>query len=105
MAVALTFEVVGPLWGLEGNQDRAERILAVVSEMVDDYAPEAPEAVANEAAIRLGGYLAQADYGTIRDESLGPHSVSWQMNHAMMFRNSGAQALLTRYRARRAAVI
>ncbi len=105
MAVALTFAVVGPLWGLESNQDRAERILSVVSDIVDDYAPEAPEAVANEAAIRLGGYLAQADYGTIRDESLGPHSVTYQTNHAMLFRTSGAMALLTRYRERRAAVI
>ena len=87
------------------DQDRAERILAVATAEVLAYAPHAPDAVANEAVIRLGGYLAQSDYGTIRSESLGPKSMSYQMNHAMMFRNSGAQALLTRWKIRRAGLV
>ena len=85
--------------------DRAERILAVATAEVLEYAPNAPDAVANEAVIRLGGYLAQSDYGTVREESIGPRSVSYQMNHAAMFRNSGAQALLTRYKRRRAGAV
>ena len=85
--------------------DRAERILAVASVEVLEFAPHAPDAVANEAVIRYGGYLAQSDYGTVRDETIGPRSVSYQMNHAMMFRNSGAQALLTRWKRRRAGLL
>ena len=85
--------------------DRAERFLEVGTEIVTEYAPQAPTAVLNEAVIRLGGYLAQSDYGTIREESLGEKSVSYQLNHAMMFRNCGAQALLTRYKIRRAGLI
>ena len=85
--------------------DRAERILAVASAIVVEYAPAAPVALLNESAIRLGGYLAQSDYGTVRDETIGPRSVSYQMNHAMMFRNSGAMALLTRWKKRRAGTI
>ena len=54
------------------NLDRAERILAVATAEVLAYAPHAPGAILNEAVIRLGGYLAQSDYGTIRSESLGP---------------------------------
>ena len=85
--------------------DRAERILAVVSATVTEYAPAAPSALLNEAVIRLGGYLAQSDYGTVREESIGNLQRSYQMNHAMAFRNSGAQALITRYKQRRAGVI
>ena len=84
---------------------RAERVLPAVSRIVSDYAPEAPSELQNEAVIRFGGYLLASDYGGIRDESLGPMSVSYQLNHAPAFRNSGAAGLLTRYKRRRAGVI
>ncbi len=103
MAVTLTAEALAV--ETSADTERARRILAVASALVEKYAPEAPEAIQNEAAIRLGGYLSQADYGTIRTETLGPYSVSHQMNHAMAFRNSGAQALLTYWRERRAGAI
>ena len=79
--------------------------MPVASAIVLRYAAEAPTALLNEAVIRLAGYLVQSDYGTIRDETIGPKSVSYQMNHAMMFRNSGAAALLTRWKKRRAGAI
>ena len=85
--------------------DRAERILTVATAIVEEYAPTAPTVLLNEAVIRLGGYLAQSDYGTVREETIGPRSVSYTLNHSMMFRNSGAQALLTRYKVRRAGAI
>ena len=103
MAVTLTAAELAAEVGAE--LDRAERILAVASAEVLEYAPHAPDVVQDEAVIRLGGYLAQSDYGTLRDESLGPYSKSFQMNHAMMFRNCGAMALLTRYKARRAGLV
>ena len=107
--VTITVNDVIESWGVKASDpesfDRAERILEVASDMVTEYAPHAPTSILNEAVVRLGGYLAQSDYGGIREESVGQRSVSYQMNHAMMFRNSGAQALLTRWKARRAGVI
>ena len=97
-AAALSTEVNADL-------DRAERILTVATAIVEEYAPTAPTVLLNEAVIRLGGYLAQSDYGTVREESIGPRSVSYTLNHSMMFRNSGAQALLTRWKKRRAGVL
>ena len=86
--------------------DRAERVLAVATAIVVAYAPLAPSVLLNEAVIRLGGYLAQSDYGSVREESkVGNLSVSYQTNHAMAFRNSGAQALVTRWKIRRAGLI
>ena len=46
--------------------------------------------------------LVQNDYGTIRTEEIGPKRVEYHLNHAAMFRNSGAAALLTRHKRRRA---
>ena len=104
MAVTLTAQEAGPLWtGRPAeDMDRVESILAAASAIVLKYAPDAPDAVANEAVIRLGGYLAQSDFGGYRSESIGPRSVSYTTNHQAMFRNSGAMALLTRYKQRRA---
>ena len=85
--------------------DRATRLLAVATATVTDYAPDAPGPILNEAVIRFAGYLGQSDYGTVRDESLGPMSVSYVTNHAAMFRNSGAAALLTRFKRRRAGAL
>ena len=81
---------------------RLERMLAVATEVVESYAPNAPEVIQNEAAIRFVGYLAQADYGTIRSESAGGRSVEYHLNHSTAFRNCGAEMLLTRYKKRRA---
>ena len=83
----------------------ARRVLAVASAIVTEYAPQAPNAVLNEAVIRLGGYLAQSDYGGIRQEKLGPREVEYTVNHAPLLRLSGALALLTRYKHRRAGAI
>lgn len=85
--------------------ERAERLLVVATQTVLDYAPQAPTSLLNEACIRLIGYWGQSDYGTVRQEAIGPRSVEYQMNHAAAFRNSGAAALLTRHKRRRAGAI
>ena len=85
--------------------ERAACLLLVATEIVERSAPMAPASLQNEAVIRLGGYLGQSDYGTVRTETIGPRSVEYHLNHAAMFRNSGAEALLTRYKVRRGGAI
>ena len=94
-AVALAAEIGADLL-------RAERILPVAAQMVLDYAPTAPTALLNEAVIRISGYLAQSDYGGIVSEEIGPKRVTYAERHGSAFRNSGAAALLTRHKVRRA---
>ena len=103
MAVTITAQQLADETG--ASLERATRVLAVATAAVIQYAPAAPEALQNEAVIRFGGYLLGSDYGPITDESIGPRSASYVTNHAAMFRNSGAAALLTRYRVRRAGSI
>ena len=88
-----------------GDELSASRLLAVASVMVEQYAPEAPAALQNEAVIRFAGYLAGSAYpfyGAVASETVGPVNYSFPVNHADAFRRSGAAMLLTRYRVRRA---
>ena len=68
----------------------ATRLLATATELVTNHAPDAPDAVANEAVVRLAGYLF--------DQPFSPSTE----RYANAFRNSGAASLLVRYRVRRA---
>lgn len=72
---------------------------------VEAYAPDAPQALRDEAAIRFAGYLAQADFATVKSETIGPRSTEYNMDHAAAWRNSGAAMLLSPWRVRRAGKI
>lgn len=80
---------------------RVERVLPVATQMVGDYAPQAPTALLNEAVIRFAGYLLEVSVGTVKSATLGPYSQENVVNHADAFRRSGAAMLLTRYKKRR----
>ena len=104
MAMTLTATELAEALGAE--QALADRLLPVVAAIVDDYAPHAPDALADEAAIRFAGYIGRSDYfGAIRSKTTGPLSVEYVTNHASAFRNCGAAALLTRYKRRRAGIV
>ena len=102
-AVTVTAAELAAETGL--SAERAERLLAVATSTVLNYAPAAPTALLNEAVIRYAGYLGASDYGTVRSESVGPLSLEYQMNHSAAFRNSGVAMLLTRHKVRRAGSI
>ena len=72
----------------EGQRQIVARVLDTASALVDDYAPDAPAAIATEATVRCAGYL----YDVAPDMPRMVHSP---------LRHSGAAALLSRYRARR----
>ena len=87
----------------------AARLLPVVVELVDHYAPNAPAEIANEAAIRCAGYLAQHPADARQSESYNILGVQFETSHATgavsSLRASGAMALLTPYKVRRAGKI
>ena len=68
------------------------RILASATALVESYAPNAPEAIQNEAVIRVGGFLFDSPPGA-------------SMRFANPLGDSGAQALLARFRIVRATPI
>ena len=109
MAITLTVEdLTGVLRVFDSDADTLAyfgHLLAVCSAVVSDYAPDAPDAVQNEAVIRLGGHLAGSGFGGIQSETIGPRTVNYATNHAAAFRYSGAAGLLTRYKKRRAGIL
>ena len=105
IALAAFSERVGGT-NADGTIDsRIQPILDAATAIVEAEAPAAPEAVQNEAVVRLGGYLAQSDYGGIVKESIGAKEVEYTVNHAAAFHRSGAKGLLSRWKRRRAGAI
>ena len=81
------------------------RLGETAAAMVERYAPGAPRAVRNEAVIRFAAYLAQTPKGGITKIGTRGVDIEFSTNHAGMFRNSGAAALLSPWKVRRAGVI
>ena len=95
MAVTLTAAQLAAAIRLgDTTEETAEatRLLAYATEAVTKHAPDAPDAVHDEAVIRLAGYL------------FDQPTASRNLAYADSFRNSGAAAILLPYRVHRAGV-
>ena len=84
---------------------RAGHLLAAAWELVERYAPAAPTALHREAVIRTAGWLAEQPSAAIRSESAGDISTSFAPSNMSALRHSGAMALLTSWKIRRAGSI
>ena len=69
MAVTLTAAQLAEAVGVDLKT--ATRLLAVAAELVNRFAPDAPDAIANEAAIRTAGWLAEQPSAAITSETEG----------------------------------
>ena len=85
LAIALRVEANPDATLVEPQLGQMTRLLASSTASVDDYAPNAPEAIANEAVIRLAGWLYDAVPGRVSTDPMGA---------------SGARALLAPFRDR-----
>ena len=84
----------------------ATRLLPVVSAIVEKYAPLAPAAIQDGAAIRFAAYLANTQ-GLVgfRKVDIGGLNVEPLPAHGAAFYHSGAAALLARFRTHSAGLI
>ena len=91
------------------DQSVADRLYAVAVNQVQEYAVRAPSPNKHEAILRYAGYLWQSGdphgSGALRGETFGPKSLEFVSNHSAAFRNSGAAAVLTRWKRRRAGAV
>lgn len=84
---------------IRGSAERATRLLAVASEIVTRYAPNAPDAIANEAAIRVAGWLADTPSAGMVVSRLGEREYSHlRQTLTSALRSSGAMSLLRPYK-------
>ena len=72
---------------------RLEALMDTACELVNQYAPGAPEAVAREALIRVAGWALESSAG------------NEETTHAGALRRSGAASLLSPWKVRRAGAI
>ena len=84
-----------------GDAVRDSQIARAAILMAFSYAPGSPADVLEEASIRTAGWLRDVDPG-FSSVSLDGDNVEFRPAHGSALRNSGAQALLSPWRQRRA---
>lgn len=84
---------------------KAAVLLAVASEIATNYASEAPDIILNEAVRRISGWLnaTTGGQGNVKSEAAGPFRIVYNTQQKSALRHSGAMALLSPYKIRRAA--
>ena len=65
---------------------RAAQLFSVCSLQIEQYAPLAPAPAKVESLLRFAGYLLDAGTGAVQEETFGPKSLKFVVNHAAMFR-------------------
>ena len=99
-AIRVLGEAIG-----EDVDDTTERLGATASALVERYAPGAPQVVRDEAVIRCAGWLREAPASAARMESIGDISTTFTPSSTGALRASGAMALLSPWKIRRAGVL
>ena len=89
MAVTVTAAELAEAIG--ADQATADLLLPVATELVNRYAPDAPDAVGNTAVLRCAGCLHQAPASGARRKSVGPLDASYSPNNTGALRFSPAQ--------------
>lgn len=87
------------------DADRAAQLLAVATALVERYAPAAPDAVQNEAAVRTAGWIMERpDHGVV-SERVGELEARVSPGQLGALRHSGAMGLLSPWKVRRAGAV
>ena len=89
----------------EDDDATAQRLGTVAAELVERYASGAPKVVKDEAVIRCSGWMREQPAAAIRSEGVGDISTSYAATHVSGLRHSGAMALLSPWKQRRAGAI
>ena len=103
MPVTLTTAVIATELGADAEQ--ADRLLIAASEIATNFTAAAPDAVLNEAVLRIAGWLFQTPASSIKSEAAGPLRISYATHEKSALKHSGAMSLLSPYKVRRAATI
>ena len=85
------------------SEEVAGRLGPVVAALVERYADGAPEAVKSEAVIRASGWLQRSKPG-LRKIGISSVDIEYSSGQSAL-RNSGAMALLSPWKIRRAGAI
>ncbi len=104
--------IMGETTGMSAPPDATVTEIASASVVfILEVAPQSPESIGREAAIRLGGWLLDNRPAVVSHEITDPSGTAYKLQFANMaatangFRHSGASALVARFIVRRAGII
>ncbi|MYA42601.1 MAG: hypothetical protein F4Z31_12715 [Gemmatimonadetes bacterium] len=103
--MAVTVDAATVVAAAQVSEDQAARLLAVATTLVERYAPNAPEAIQNEAVIRVAGWLGQTPAGSFTRVQTGPRETEYAPGQKGALRHSGAMSLLAPWKVRRGGAI
>ena len=104
MAVSMTVTELASATG--ADTATATRLLPVVTEAVQEYAEAAPINISNEAAIRMAGWLFSHPSDGLNTNTIGDLTARFSGGSMLSpLRFSGAMALLSPYKERRAGAL
>ena len=103
MAITLTASELQAALGIDSAT--AIRLLPVATELVNRFAPDAPGVIADEGVVRTAAWLHEAPSGGQTSEGIGDVSTRWSVASMSALRHSGAMALLSPWKIRRAGAI
>ena len=88
------------------SDDRIDALGSTAAALVEKYAPDAPQAIRNEATIRAAGWIhGRPRSGETGQEIEGILTRRWAAGHTSALRHSGAAALLSPWKVRRAGAV
>ena len=105
MAVSLTIEQVMMSVETDLSDEALTRLIGVASATIERRAAAAPEAVQNEAAIRMIGYLVAQPKSAQRMESVGEYRIVNMPTLNSAWHWSGAESLCAPWMVHRAGLI
>ena len=103
--MAVTIQAIDLAAAIGSNQALADRLLPVASDLVERYAPGAPDVVQNEAVVRCADWLLDRTAAGLQSERFGDVEVTWATGQLSALRHSGGMALLSPWKVRRAGAI
>ncbi len=86
-------------------EEALSRVLATAQQLVAKYAPGAPEPVAEEATIRIVGFMVQSPAAALRAMTDGDFSEQYAVSRRNPLLDSGAASILAPWREHRAGAI
>ena len=91
--------------GADLDDARVQALGSAAAALVERYAAGAPDPIKCEAVIRCAGWMSEQPAAAVRSEATGDISTSYAATHASALRHSGAMAMLSLWKIRRAGTI
>ena len=92
-------------YGTDDEEAEARALGQMAAARVEREAPNAPQAVKNQAVVRYIGYMRQSDFGQVRQEKVGDREAQFVVNHQRAWINCGAKSILSPWKRLNAAPI